>query len=274
MSAPIQPYEFLGLDASVASLKEVSAAYYRLALLCHPDKGGTTEDMTTLTLAYQWIKEGLISAEAHRRSFEEYYQEKKSQIQVPNFTDLLAETFEYSRERFYALAAEHSIAEKYWEMLYIPAFNYAIEKNTPLTFYDHIRAFLKMFNFDTSESNVEPSTIEYYVPMSDPRGYEEVMAQPEIRPEDYHYSFDNPNQSDPVSMERSLVALLEPTTNTATATTFTELSKPIPVYDYEEAFKSVPYQGSIKTLPEPPKEFQERVAAKLLERELQIQNLG
>lgn len=54
----IQPYELFALTHK-ATLQDVRKAYYDMALMCHPDKGGSAEDMQTINAAYAWLKKGL-----------------------------------------------------------------------------------------------------------------------------------------------------------------------------------------------------------------------
>lgn len=53
----INPYELLGIDINKKdlSIKEVKKAYYSMALVCHPDKGGTENDMNVVQQAYSFI---------------------------------------------------------------------------------------------------------------------------------------------------------------------------------------------------------------------------
>ncbi len=56
MSHYINPYKLLGLNIENTSLDELKKKYYKLALLCHPDKGGNNNDMVTIHNAYLFIK--------------------------------------------------------------------------------------------------------------------------------------------------------------------------------------------------------------------------
>jgi curved DNA-binding protein CbpA len=58
MDTHISPYELFGLSHK-ATLDEVRRAYYEMALLAHPDKGGSAADMHLINAAYAWIKKGL-----------------------------------------------------------------------------------------------------------------------------------------------------------------------------------------------------------------------
>lgn len=52
----INPYEIMNLTSD-STLKDLKKAYYDMALICHPDKGGTDEDMIVIHNAYKYIKE-------------------------------------------------------------------------------------------------------------------------------------------------------------------------------------------------------------------------
>jgi DnaJ family protein A protein 2 len=50
-----EPYRTLGLPGD-ASQTEIKAAYKRLAMKCHPDRGGTTADFQKIMLAYEKLR--------------------------------------------------------------------------------------------------------------------------------------------------------------------------------------------------------------------------
>lgn len=51
----INPYELLNVKPS-SSLAELKKSYRELALICHPDKNGSSEDMMIIQRAYEYIK--------------------------------------------------------------------------------------------------------------------------------------------------------------------------------------------------------------------------
>ena len=55
------PWKLLGVKTT-SSIDEVRRAYYRLAMLVHPDKGGSAEDMRVLYEAYKWVYKQLEGA--------------------------------------------------------------------------------------------------------------------------------------------------------------------------------------------------------------------
>ena len=52
----INPYNLLGVNPNKPDLKKLKQSYYRLALLCHPDKGGSKESMDVVHKSYLYIK--------------------------------------------------------------------------------------------------------------------------------------------------------------------------------------------------------------------------
>ena len=54
----INPYDIMNVSHN-STIKELKKSYYQMALICHPDKGGTKEDMIVIHNAYKYIKEQL-----------------------------------------------------------------------------------------------------------------------------------------------------------------------------------------------------------------------
>jgi len=52
----INPFELLGINEKT-TIKEARKAYYKLALLCHPDCGGHEDSMKVLVNAYTFIEQ-------------------------------------------------------------------------------------------------------------------------------------------------------------------------------------------------------------------------
>ena len=50
----INPYDLLNISTN-SSLKELKKNYYQLSLYCHPDKGGSPEDMICIKNAYEYL---------------------------------------------------------------------------------------------------------------------------------------------------------------------------------------------------------------------------
>jgi curved DNA-binding protein CbpA len=93
----INPYELLGVTIA-SEIIDVKKAYYRLALICHEDKGGNKDDMIVLHSAYKFILNELNNinrtktVEDLTKEFEEFC--KLQQETVPKFNDIYADAFD------------------------------------------------------------------------------------------------------------------------------------------------------------------------------------
>lgn len=79
----LNPYELLGVSRT-SSKDEVRRAYYRLAMIVHPDRGGTSTDMQVLHTAYEWVINHVNVVE-NREGAQETYEEKEAAFK--NFLD-------------------------------------------------------------------------------------------------------------------------------------------------------------------------------------------
>ena len=61
----INPYYIFGLT-SRSTLEDLRKSYYKMALICHPDRGGTDEDMNIIHLAYKYIQNQLENCKEER----------------------------------------------------------------------------------------------------------------------------------------------------------------------------------------------------------------
>jgi hypothetical protein len=81
-------YDMLGVTPT-STIKEVRQSYKRLALICHPDKGGNPTDMRILKSSYDWICDQLsqVQIESEKGTYEEretaFHAFLKSQQDVP-----------------------------------------------------------------------------------------------------------------------------------------------------------------------------------------------
>jgi hypothetical protein len=108
--AAIQPYELFGVTAS-SSIQDIRKAYFKLSLLCHPDKGGNADDMRTIHSAYQWILQQHTTVR-DRTDGEETYEEKEDSFQkflrdqsqlefkIIPFDDIVKEAIHFERHVF------------------------------------------------------------------------------------------------------------------------------------------------------------------------------
>lgn len=101
----IQPFDLLGVTFK-SSLSEVRKSYYRLAMMCHPDKGGSPDDMITLHTAFKWIEEQLTSVadrehqdyEEAQSSFDEFVKQNDGVKVLPSVMDISLAASGYSEE--------------------------------------------------------------------------------------------------------------------------------------------------------------------------------
>jgi hypothetical protein len=96
MKTLIQPFELLGV-ATNSTPKEVRKAYYHLALLCHPDKGGDPKDMRMLQTAYEWVMGQIESIDADytyeqaQEEFDSFVQAQNAGTIIPSFSEVMLE---------------------------------------------------------------------------------------------------------------------------------------------------------------------------------------
>ena len=99
----INPFNLLGVTIN-SSHKEVRRAYYKLSLICHPDKGGSKDDMIMLHNAYNYVMEQIEFSEKAemlenvKEDFKNFFEKNKTEI--PPFYELWerSEEAEFLRE--------------------------------------------------------------------------------------------------------------------------------------------------------------------------------
>ena len=99
MAETIDPFGLFGVTIE-STLKELKEKYYALALLCHPDKGGSKEEITIIIKSYKFVKEQLEfkSNKTYEELENEFNEFIKSQeeIPMPSCSEILDEMFERS----------------------------------------------------------------------------------------------------------------------------------------------------------------------------------
>lgn len=103
----INPYELLGIDIKNKKLKmkDIKKAYFEMAMICHPDKGGSNNDMNIVQQAYEFVKEQMThhsnmtddKIEKLEQQFFDFY--KKQEEVVPPFADIYNDVREW-RQKF------------------------------------------------------------------------------------------------------------------------------------------------------------------------------
>lgn len=96
----INPYEFMGLTVD-SSLDDLRKSYYKLSLICHPDKGGSADAMVVLHTAYNWIKNQLDNVKNQpdagkdystvQKEFDEYVASLQK-MKPPTYLETVAES--------------------------------------------------------------------------------------------------------------------------------------------------------------------------------------
>lgn len=95
----LNPFDLLGVTPN-SSCADVRKRYYALACLCHPDRGGTNEQMQTLHNAYQYVVQQVaLNRECTLEDLEaDFAAFCESQTSAPPaFVDIHAEAFNLPR---------------------------------------------------------------------------------------------------------------------------------------------------------------------------------
>lgn len=179
----IQPFELLGVTFST-SLKDVRKRYYQLALLCHPDKGGSAEDMRMLHVAYKWIEEQLLTVQSQEfqsyeeaeESFQAFVEERKSTEVLPSMMEVALDVSGYCKQDISAYFVQHAPST-------LQAHPTALSWFEQMVLRDIYLASLRIeeVTFDTICSEVlrgMSSSWETLQPASIPGGYGEYMVTP------------------------------------------------------------------------------------------------
>jgi glycosyltransferase involved in cell wall biosynthesis len=98
----INPYDLLNVS-SESSITYLKKNYYQLALYCHPDKGGSKEDMVIVQNAYEYLKIQLEnSTEKTYEDLENEFQDFCSlqEKEPPKFCKIFSETHEEWNNEF------------------------------------------------------------------------------------------------------------------------------------------------------------------------------
>ena len=96
----INPYSLLGITPN-SSIKDLKKNYYNMALMCHPDKGGSTDDMHIVVLAYNYCRDQLESKEARQTTYEQLEKEfsdfckEQESKPPPSFSSIYEETSDW-----------------------------------------------------------------------------------------------------------------------------------------------------------------------------------
>ena len=112
MKSLLQPYELLGVYSN-STPKEVRKAYYQLALLCHPDKGGDPRDMHIIHCAYEWIMNQLdkvnvdYTYEDAQQEFDDFVAAQNN-VNPPSFEEVIATSLGFDMNKLREWYDEHT----------------------------------------------------------------------------------------------------------------------------------------------------------------------
>jgi len=136
-------YSILGLKYNV-SFEEVRAAYHRLALKHHPDKGGNPIEFQKINEAYLNISNRKIKQDQKEEEFEE------ETTDISNYVMSKSDIKKYE---------DHLVYKKYFQM----------KHNYHDTYYDReiIRPFKLFFNINYESIDKDLSLDEIYVNIAD-----------------------------------------------------------------------------------------------------------
>ncbi len=119
--AAIQPYELFGVTPT-STIQEIRRAYFKLSLICHPDKGGDVHDMRTIHTAYTWIMQqqatihdrtdGEESYEEKQESFDKFLRDQlKLDFKVIPLDEIMKDTMQFNRDDFNTIYAKHTSSD-------------------------------------------------------------------------------------------------------------------------------------------------------------------
>lgn len=98
----INPFSLLGITTN-STFNELKKNYYNMALMCHPDKGGSNDDMIIIQKAYNYCKEQLQSQELKQTTYQQLEFEfaefcQKQESQTPTFSSIYEETNDWIKD--------------------------------------------------------------------------------------------------------------------------------------------------------------------------------
>lgn len=93
----LNPFLLFNVDYQ-STVSELKSSFKNLSLVCHPDKGGSKEEMQTLYNSYVWVKEQLEN-ENHERTFEteeenfKNFLEEQKNVKIPTMFEIITDGF-------------------------------------------------------------------------------------------------------------------------------------------------------------------------------------
>jgi curved DNA-binding protein CbpA len=210
-SSHINPYDLLGVTPK-STLDEIKKSYYSLALIMHPDKGGSPTEMHILKTAYNWIKEQITPVETNpfkdyesiQQNFDDFIKEQ-DETKPPPLTTILAESigFEFTKftQLYDRILAEYSHNSNYfnnkdyiYSIIHCDIHNRYIRDDKLILTNDRLWEFVE---HELTNKWLNKNLCENCIPSSIGHGYGEDMQQSTLTT-NYEY---NPNN---ISLDNSI----------------------------------------------------------------------
>lgn len=245
----VDPYTFFGVTPN-STLRELSQAYYQMALICHPDKGGSSESMKYISIAYRWIREQMEHTILQNKSFQDYYGSSIDKEPILNFTDILHGLGGYSQEIFTKACLEVNIQdEQVKKMLYIPIYekillnhttNQLIDIPDQEILYQQVLKELETFKIIHANYSPEESIFDYSLTI--PHGYGTII-QTNSNDDAYVSNCNIYNSAmtiytEPIGKIDTTISGCATLPSIKKLDDYTVYTQSISMYDYEEAFKT------------------------------------
>ena len=93
----LNPFLLFGVD-NHSKVSDLKKSFKNLSLACHPDKGGSKEEMETVYNSYIWVKKQLEN-ENHERTFEmeeenfKKFLEDQKNVKIPTMFEIMTDGF-------------------------------------------------------------------------------------------------------------------------------------------------------------------------------------
>ena len=170
-AADVQPYELLGLDPQRSTDREVRRAYYNLARLSHPDKGGSTEQMIMVQTAYEWVMGHVHQTRDRNETFAAFYDARSKEYDAaqvrepPTWLDVRMEAMAFDPKRFESMAADLGVDAVQARLLMEPVISQRVREalaageavEATEAFWEGVRTELEQFVLRTTSS--EPAEV-------------------------------------------------------------------------------------------------------------------
>jgi curved DNA-binding protein CbpA len=186
----INPYELLGLSVD-SNIKDLRKAYYEFSLLCHPDKGGNSEEMDVVHKSYKYIKNQLENCQ-NKSSYRDLEKEfelfcKEQENNTPCFSDIYDEANDFIRKfntKFVSERENNPFDNGYGKYMENTSIKQDYNDNDAEDFYKPL------------ENNFKQDIVIYKEPCNLPNTYGEQFHLNAKEVKDYSHSSNNLSMTD------------------------------------------------------------------------------